>query len=269
MASSSDARQRGFVPPQKPPEQMLMRRVEELCRRAVYTGRVCWTDFLSDRQQQLAQAAVNRAGMGVCRWEGGYPDAERRVLGILPEDAPWLEDEPAPVRCIRLQVRSAQGKLAHRDCLGAVLGLGLDRRSLGDILPDQEGGAYLFCLPPADALILQQLRQVGRETVEPSLAEEGLPEAADSRARRIQTASLASLRLDAALAAMLHCSREEAAQLVRTGKVQANHLEMTSPHAAIYEGDIFTIRGKGRFRLESIGGKSRRDRIFIQYYQYE
>ncbi len=248
---------------------MLMRRVEELCRRAVYTGRVCWTDFLSDRQQQLAQAAVNRAGMGVCRWEGGYPDAERRVLGILPEDASWLEDEPAPVRCIRLQVCSAQGKLAHRDCLGAVLGLGLDRRSLGDILPDQEGGAYLFCLPPADALILQQLRQVGRETVEPSLAEEGLPEAADSRARRIQTASLASLRLDAALAAMLHCSREEAAQLVRTGKVQANHLEMTSPHAAIYEGDIFTIRGKGRFRLESIGGKSRRDRIFIQYYQYE
>ena len=91
----------------------------------------------------------------------------------------------------------------------------------------------------------------------------------DSRARRIQTASLASLRLDAALAAMLHCSREEAAQLVHTGKVQANHLEMTSPHAAIYEGDIFTIRGKGRFRLESIGGKSRRDRIFIQYYQYE
>ena len=226
MASSSDARQRGFVPPQNPEEQMLMRRVEELCRRAVYTGRVCWTDFLSDRQQQLAQAAVNRAGMGVCRWEGGYPDAERRVLGILPEDAPWLEDEPAPVRCIRLQVRSAQGKLAHRDCLGAVLGLGLDRRSLGD-------------------------------------------KAADSRARRIQTASLASLRLDAALAAMLHCSREEAAQLVRTGRVQANHLEMTSPHAAIYEGDIFTIRGKGRFRLESIGGKSRRDRIFIQYYQYE
>ena len=110
---------------------------------------------------------------------------------------------------------------------------------------------------------------MGRETVEPSLAEEGLPEAADSRARRIQTASLASLRLDAALAAMLHCSREEAAQLVRTGKVQANHLEMTSPHAAIYEGDIFTIRGKGRFQLESIGGKSRRDRIFIQYYQYE
>lgn len=269
MASSSDSRQRGFVPPQNAEEQLLMRRVEELCRRAVYTGQVCWTDFLSDRQQQLAQAAVNRAGMGECRWEGGYPDAERRVLGILPEDAPWLADEPAPVRCIWLQPRSPQGKLAHRDCLGAILGLGLDRRSLGDILPDEEGGAAVFCLPPADELILQQLRQVGRETVEPRLLEEGQLPAAAERPRRIQTASLASLRLDAALAAMLHCSREDAAQLVRTGKVQANHLEMTSPHAAIYEGDIFTIRGRGRFRLEAIGGKSRRDRIFIQYYQYE
>lgn len=246
-----------------------MRRVEELCRRAVYTGQVCWTDFLSDRQQQLAQAAVNRAGMGECRWEGGYPDAERRVLGILSGDAPWQAEEPAPVRCIWLQPRSAQGKLAHRDCLGAILGLGLDRRSLGDILPGEEGGAAVFCLPPADQLILQQLRQVGRETVEPRLVEEGQLPAAAVRPRRIQTASLASLRLDAALAAMLHCSREDAAQLVRTGKVQANHLEMTSPHAAIYEGDIFTVRGKGRFRLETIGGKSRRDRIFIQYFQYE
>ena len=84
----------------------------------------------------------------------------------------------------------------------------------------------------------------------------------------LQTATVASLRVDAVLAAMLHTSREKAVQLIRAGKLEINHLPVTAAHMQVYEQDVFTVRGVGRFRLEQIGGKSRKDRIFIQYYQY-
>ena len=56
--------------------------------------------------------------------------------------------------------------------------------------------------------------------------------------------------------------------LVRGGRLEINHVPVTSAHAAVYEGDVFTVRGMGRFKLEALGGKSRKDRLFIQYFQY-
>ena len=80
MASSSDTRTRGFVPPQNEDERFLMRRVEELCRTAMRRGIPRATGFLSDREQALAQAALNREGCDFARFQGGWPDAERKVL---------------------------------------------------------------------------------------------------------------------------------------------------------------------------------------------
>lgn len=91
MARSIDTQQsavRGFVPAQNDEERFLMRHVEDLARAAFGRGIARYSAFLSDREQQLAQAALNRAGAPEesCRFEGGWPDAERRVLCLEPED---------------------------------------------------------------------------------------------------------------------------------------------------------------------------------------
>ena len=252
MARSIDTQQsavRGFVPAQNDEERFLMRHVEDLARAAFGRGIARYSAFLSDREQQLAQAALNRAGAPEesCRFEGGWPDAERRVLCLEPEDC-----YPAsPVCCVRLRCRALAGAQlpVHKDYLGSLMGLELRREALGDIVlpPEEPGTAYLFALEPAAALICQELRSVGRTEV---------------------TAQQLALGLDAVLAAMLRCSRGMAAELVAAGRVEINHLPVSSAHAPVYESDVFTVRGKGRFRLTALPGKSKKDRQIIEFFQY-
>ena len=79
---------------------------------------------------------------------------------------------------------------------------------------------------------------------------------------------LPSLRADTVLAAMMRTSRSIAAQAIQSGRVEVNHVPLRTAHEDVFEGDIFTVRGVGRYRLVAIGGKSRKDRIFITFYQY-
>ena len=83
-----------------------------------------------------------------------------------------------------------------------------------------------------------------------------------------RTATVSSLRLDAVLSAMLRCSRGQASELIAAGRVEINHLPADKPHAAVYEGDVFTVRGRGRFGLTALPGKSRKDRLIIEFFQY-
>ena len=134
--------------------------------------------------------------------------------------------------------------------------------------PEEPGTAYLFALEPAAALICQELRSVGRtEVTAQQLALDEVPEFAQAE-RQLQTATVSSLRLDAVLAAMLRCSRGMAAELVAAGRVEINHLPVSSAHAPVYESDVFTVRGKGRFRLTALPGKSKKDRQIIEFFQY-
>ena len=91
---------------------------------------------------------------------------------------------------------------------------------------------------------------------------------AESRERTLQEATVPSLRADAVLAAMLHTSRTRAAEYIAAGRVEINHLPADKPHAQVYEGDVFTVRGKGRFNLTALPGKSRKDRSIIEFFQY-
>ena len=219
MASSSDTRTRGFVPPQNEDERFLMRRVEELCRTAMQRGIPRATGFLSDREQALAQAALNREGCDFARFQGGWPDAERKVLCIEPPDS-WPEE---PVAVLHFTA------------------------------PQQGGSAV-----PGPQIVTVHVERCN------AVPEEVLrgPE------RQTQDATVPSLRADTVLAAMMRTSRSIAAQAIQSGRVEVNHVPLRTAHEDVFEGDIFTVRGVGRYRLVAIGGKSRKDRIFITFYQY-
>ena len=159
---------------------------------------------------------------------------------------------------------------AHKDYLGSLMGLALRREALGDILlpPDQPGTAYVFALEPAAQLICQELCSAGRFSLTTQLCPLDQLPSFGAEDRELRTATESSPRLDAVLSAMLRCSRGAAAQLITAGRVEINHLPTTSGHAPVYEGDVFTVRGKGRFELVSLPGKSKKDRWIIEFFQY-
>ena len=113
MAYSSEPATRGFIPPRDDHERLVMRRAEELARAAESSGRVRWTSFLSDREQDLCVAAMNRAGCACYGFEGGFEQAERKLLCIRPAGA---YGEP-PLCCVRVEF--GQPGPGHRDLLGA------------------------------------------------------------------------------------------------------------------------------------------------------
>ena len=195
--------------------------------------------------------------------------AERKLLCIEPEGS-WTD---SPLCCVRLDCRALPGAAlpTHRDYLGSLMGLELKREALGDIVlpPDAPGTAYVFALEPAAKLICQELCQAGRTDLSTTPIEPDALPAFPQAERTLQTATVSSLRLDAVLAAMLRCSRGAAAELVTAGRVEINHLPAESVHAPVYEGDVFTVRGKGRFGLTALPGKSKKDRSIIEFFQYE
>lgn len=261
---------RGFVPARTENEKFLVRHIEDLARTAISRGIPKYSAFLSDREQELAKTALNRAGAQTeeYRFDGGWVNAERKMVCIEPEGC-----YPAsPLACVRLVCKTPSGAPlpVHKDYLGSLMGLEIRRESLGDIvLPsDEQGVAYVFALETIARLICQELRQVGRceMTAEPcdleSLPTFVLPE------HEHQTVTVSSLRLDAVLAAILRCSRGMATDLVAAGRVEINHLPAMSGSALVYEGDVFTVRGKGRYSLTALPGKSRKDRFIIEFFQY-
>lgn len=151
--------------------------IEDLARTAESRGIPRYSGFLSDREQDLAKAALNRAEVPEAdyHFEGGWPGAERKLLCIEPEGS-WTD---SPLCCVRLDCRALPGAAlpTHRDYLGSLMGLELKREALGDIVlpPDAPGTAYVFALEPAAKLICQELCQAGRTDLSTTAHGAGCP----------------------------------------------------------------------------------------------
>lgn len=140
----------------------------------------------------------------------------------------------------------------------------------GDILPDPADArsVYAFVLEDKADFIASNLTEAGRSPVHVERCNAVPEEVLRGPERQTQDATVPSLRADTVLAAMMHTSRSIAAQAIQSGRVEVNHVPLRTAHEDVFEGDIFTVRGVGRYRLVAIGGKSRKDRIFITFYQY-
>lgn len=259
-SSSEPRRERGYTPPVNEEERSFVRRVEDMARAAQYAGVRC-TRFLSDREQALAKATLAHVDLPFGVW-GGYEGAERAVLCIGAQDVQARAD----IRCVQITPYPQTAPLDHRDYLGALMGLGVERACIGDILALGQGGACVFLVPAAAKLAVEELREVGRFSVHVSLAEHA-PQVEQVQ-HNIATASVASLRLDAVLAAMLSLSRTQVVQCIRSGAVSINHVPVQSAHAEVFENDVFSVRGHGKYKLCKVGGKSRKGRTIVSYFQY-
>ena len=238
------------------------KRLRELALRAAHTGELVCTRFLEPPEEVSARAAANAAGCLVA-FEGGYALAERRMAGFFTGDVPAPED--FPLRRILAAWDARYGSVGHRDLLGALMGLGLARETMGDIAFAQEG-AVLFVHQDVAEYVLSNLESAGRVKLRLRACGPEIAPAEPRGARVVRTAP--STRLDAVLAAACDLSRQEAQSMVRAGLVKRNHVPETRGDARLEPGDIVSARGLGRFRLDSVGDASRKGRLRLGLFVY-
>jgi RNA-binding protein YlmH len=236
----------------------LLKRGEDLARRCEQKNLLTHTGFLSPAERFALEhdPALRLSRMS---FFGGFPDAERTMAFFLPE---YLEAEDPSVsenvRCIRLT--AAFGEPGHRDYMGAILGMGVGREWVGDILVDGQR-VYIVCQPSVLRHLLS-IEKVGRWGVK---AEEVPLEEIPRRERQTQERrfTVSSPRLDAVCAGMFRLSRSEAARQIEAGAVGLNYEECLKSDAQLREGDVVSLRGAGKARLAEIGGSSRKGRLFV------
>ena len=248
-------------------EDELLRRAEDLARRCEKTASVTNTGFLTPAQVYALESWAKHGTDAALLLCGGFENAERQVGFFLPE---WMDAEsfePAEYLCA-ISLTAHFGEPGHRDYMGAALGLGIGREWLGDILVDGSQ-AWLVCLPSVKQHLLLNLDKVGRCGVtakEIPLSTLPKPE----RKQREVVFSVNSLRLDAVCAGMFHLSRTSAAEAINQGLVSLNYSVCLKPDAPIRDGDILSLRGKGKGCVADAGGKeSRKGRLFVKAEIYQ
>ena len=195
---------------------------------------------------------------------GGYEGAERQILGCAPFE---LCDEDFPLCCLKIVVKTGIGKaLSHRDYLGALLGLGIERDKMGDIIV-KSFGAYVMVSKVLSDYIEVSLTSIGRyQNIEITAIPFSEVEVQPPQTKRIET-TVASLRVDATIAAGLHLSRSMVLKLIEAGKVKCNGME-TNRCVNLKEGDHITVRGYGKFKLTKVNGMTKKDRIHVVIEKY-
>lgn len=224
------------------------------------------TDFLTPHQIKLASDMV-RILEGISYFEtGGYEGAERRVIVLFPD---YLE--PAHIE-IPLGVLEARGSsqfthVSHRDYLGAILGLGLRREKVGDLLLHQEGNKHFCHMIVHEELqdyILYHFQKVGNVSV--SLKEIPLTQIKPPEIEyREASGSVASLRLDAVIGLGFKLSRADAQAFISKELVSVNWEVIGRNYHEVASGDHISVRGKGRMEILSVEGTTRSGRLRIAY----
>ena len=239
----------------------LQKRISDLAQRCARKGCVTNTTFLTPAEYFPLETGRFFAEDVTLFLFGGTEACERKVAFFLPPY--WEEAEFEAEETIKaVKIRSFFGTPGHRDYLGALLGLGIERDRIGDIFIFDDL-AYVFCLSTVSEVILHELDKVGRisvKTEQVSLAQVPPP------VRKVKKLSFTvkSLRLDAVTGDLFGVSRTSAAELIRLGAVTLNYSVCERTDAAVKEGDVLSVRGKGKGRIVQIGGRSRKDRLFVE-----
>lgn len=223
------------------------------------------TCFLSPRELDMAGYLFG-AQEGLYAF-GGYGEAERKMLVFLPdyldESALWEEDSP----CVCLRAVFYQGDSpTHRDFLGALMGAGIGRETVGDICVDK-GSCDFFVTPEMAPYILQNFTSAGRTKLHLQripLSQANIPEPEVKEIRD----TLASLRLDSVISSGFRIGRSLAAQYISAGKAAIDGLPCEKPDKQISQGMKISVRGLGKLKLYGVNGRTKKDRISVVIHRY-
>ncbi len=222
------------------------------------------SEFVSPGAVQIGETIQAHAGSVVLKVFGGYEGAERVKLAFVSSGYEGPVD--FQLTACRVSWDARYRLLGHRDVLGSLMGLGIDRQRFGDIIMQDSGAVVL-----ADAALLQYLQQnFTKIAMVPVHVEEmALDDIAprQEKVKEIKT-TVASLRLDAIASSGFGISRTKAAEAIKGERVQVNWQQAKGPSQDVQEGDVISLRGKGRMELAKITGTSRKGRIGVLLKRY-
>lgn len=228
-------------------------RIDELIERSISNWQVETTSFFSPRTWSIAvEKAEAMADVRVVAL-GGYPNAERRIVVCGREESMMDVDESSRVGIVALRCTGnfIFDRATHPDFLGAVLGTGISRWNIGDILVSGEDGATIICLESIAEHLTSALVQVRSVPVQSRRIEWSDLRVPEQRTKEIKTVE-ASLRIDAIASAGYGCSRAKASLAIKEGAVKVNYAVVTKPSALVEEGAVLSWSGKGRLVVEAI-----------------
>lgn len=242
--------------------RQLKNRLRDLARRSYQQGIYTFTGFLGPAGQEVFWQQEGELRSAGYLLNGGYEGAERVVIRFGSEEA-FGYQVPFPIVCIHispLQQKFAD-ELSHRDFLGALMNLGIDRGTLGDI---RTGGreAYLFCLESIAEFLCENLTRVRHTDVRCTVTEEignvprDVPETVDIQ--------VSSLRVDAVLSGVYHISREKSMELFRAGRVYVNGRLCENNSRLLKTGETVNARGFGKFSLTGEPRSTRKGRLAVE-----
>ena len=222
------------------------------------------TCFLSPREQEMAQYLFG-SFPGLYAF-GGYEDATRKMLVYLPEylteESLW---EEAGLCCLRATFYEGDS-LSHRDFLGALMGAGIGRETVGDICV-ASGSCDFFVTKEIAPYLLQNLESAGRTKLklkEIPLEDAYIPQ---PEVQEIKD-TLASLRLDSVISAGFRISRGSAGEYIAAGKATLNGLPCEKPDKPVEEGAVLSVRTLGKICLKTVGGQTKKGRISVIIERY-
>ena len=245
---------------QSPEDRLLLAKLWDKIQSGIRRCIMANTCFLSPREQEMARYLFG-AEPGLTFF-GGYDEAERKMLVFLPEylEEENLYEEDSPLVCLRASFFEADA-LSHRDFLGALMGAGIARETVGDICVGK-GYCDFFVTAEIAPYIEQNFFSAGRTKLRLSkipLQDAHIPE---PEIKEIKD-TVASLRLDSVISSGFRIGRSLAAQYISAGKAAIDCLPCEKPDKPVSEGMRISVRGLGKIKLASVNGKTKKDRISV------
>ncbi len=241
-------------------DRMLLAKVWDKIQSGLRRDIVTNTCFLSPRELDMTHYLFGNVP-GLVEF-GGFEDAERKMLVYLPEylTEEYLTEEDSPVVCLRASFYEGDSP-NHRDFLGALMGSGIARETVGDICVGKSSCDF-FVTAEIAPYILQNFTSAGRAKLRLEVIPLTQVQIAEPETKEIRD-TLASLRLDSVISAGFRIGRSLAAQYVSAGKAAIDGLPCEKPDKAIAEGCKISVRGLGKIKLRTVNGQTKKGRISV------
>lgn len=228
------------------------------------TGKFRISDFLDPYGQEIAETvAANYPGIKA-DFFGGYEGAERQCAAFVDEAFPGSVS--FDLKMITASWNNKFYHLLHRDVLGALMGLGIDRRNIGDIIITS-GKADIICLNRSAEFILSSLTSIGSAAVSCAYGQLSSVPAKEERCKEISS-TVASLRIDSIAASGYGASRSKMASEIEADKLKLNWQPVKNPAQTVKQGDVISMRGRGRLEVFEIKGKTKKGRTGVLLKRY-
>lgn len=234
-------------------------------------NKIQYTDFLNLAEQELALNIMKNANFTNFYFFGGKENTERKILVMYPEkltEQMSRKNDYTILDIIKIELpKELEGKYSHRNYLGAIMKLGVEREKIGDIFTDNKG-ANIIVKKEISKFLVQNLSTLTRfQSSNIKIAD--ISELKDTKVSKMEiSAVVASLRLDNIIAILAKTSRNKALEIINSERVFLNFKLEIKSSKQVKVGDFITIRGKGRFEFKEISGNTRKGRYVVKFDKY-